>query len=158
MKQTFLNKNQIKLGDSAPNFKAVDKDIKDVTLDSLGKKIKVITSFPSIDTGVCDIQAKTFSEKLSGVQDIELILISRDLPFAQSRWCGVNKSEAALMLSDYKYNDFAEKYGLKLEGLELVGRAVIILDENNKVTYLEICENVGDHPNYDAAFKALNID
>ncbi len=157
MKQVFTSNKQIKLGETAPNFKAVDKDINDVLLYDIKAKRKVILSVPSINTGVCDIQSKTFSEKIDQDPNIELIVISLDLPFAQDKWCCSEEINNIRMLSDYKYHDFSEKFGLKLEGLELIGRTVIILDEENKVEYLEICENVPDHPDYEKAFEFLGI-
>ena len=157
MKQTFISSNQIKLGDIAPDIKLVDKDVKDFSLSDLKAKTKVILTVPSIDTGVCDIQATRFAEKLAGHDDIDLALISLDLPFAQDRWCGAKSINNIKMLSDYKYCQAAEKWGLKLEGLSLLGRSVIILDETNKITYIEICQNVPDHPDYDAAFASLNL-
>ena len=144
----------LKVGDSAPNFTSVDKDLKKVELSHFSKPIKVIVSVPSVDTGICDTQVKKFHQELSGFDNVEIITLSVDLPFAQSRWCGANNIKNLTMLSDYQNHDFAKKYDAWLDDLKLLKRAVFVIGADNKVKYVEYCPTQ-KHPNYDQAFSAI---
>ena len=116
----------------------------------------MISVVPSIDTGICSVQTRTFNKALSDRDDTVVITISEDLPFAQARWCGVEGLEHAVMLSDYYDHSFGKDYGLLMEEWHLLARAVLVLDSDNRLTYAEYLENVNSEPNYQAALDALN--
>ena len=134
-------------------MRASDLSIKSLS-DFAGKK-KVISVVPSIDTGICSTQTRTFNKELSAMSDTVVITISADLPFAQARWCGVEGLEQAVMLSDYYDNEFGKTYGLLMAEWHLLARAVLVLDEDNKLVYAEYLENVNSEPNYKAAIEAV---
>lgn len=134
-------------------MRASDLSIKSLS-DFAGKK-KVISVVPSIDTGICSTQTRTFNKELSAMSDTVVITISADLPFAQARWCGVEGLEQAVMLSDYYDNEFGKTYGLLMAEWHLLARAVLVLDEDNKLVYAEYLENVNSEPNYQAAIEAV---
>ena len=151
---TLIGK-QLKIGETAPDFslRASDLSIKSLS-DFVGKK-KVISVVPSIDTGICSTQTRTFNKELSAMSDTVVITISADLPFAQARWCGVEGLDQAVMLSDYYDNEFGKTYGLLMAEWHLLARAVLVLDEDNKLVYAEYLENVNSEPNYQAAIEAV---
>ena len=134
-------------------MRASDLSIKSLS-DFAGKK-KVISVVPSIDTGICSTQTRTFNKELSAMSDTVVITISADLPFAQARWCGVEGLEQTVMLSDYYDNEFGKTYGLLMAEWHLLARAVLVLDEDNKLVYAEYLENVNSEPNYQAAIEAV---
>lgn len=140
----------------AAEFAATDITMKEVGLSDYKNSIKIITSFPSLDTPVCDLQVKEFNKQawqLSG--DVVVIGISQDLPFAQRRFCDANKIDKAVILSDYKTNSFGINYGLLIKELRLLARAVIIIDRNNVVRYVQLVKELTNAPDYEAALKAL---
>lgn len=147
---------RINQGVSAPDFKVSAQDLKELSLDNFKDKIKVISSFPSLDTPVCDLQVKEFNKRAAGLNsDIIVIGISKDLPFAQSRFCSLNEIKNETVLSDYKYSSFGINYGLLIKELNLLARSVMILDKNNVVRYIEIVPEVTHAVNFDAALVAL---
>lgn len=157
---TLVGRN-LKLNTIAASFKVVSTDLKEVTLvdfsASDGKdKIKVITSFPSLDTPVCDFQLKEFNKRATGLsQEVVILGISKDLPFAQKRFCDTNNIKNVITLSDYRYSSFGINYGLLIKELNLLARAVIILDKNNVLRYYQIVEELTTQPNYDDALQHL---
>lgn len=149
-----LEGNEIKVGDMAPDFKLTDNSLTDVYLkDTSGKRILVVV--PSIDTPVCDREVRRFNEEASKLDNVSIYVISMDLPFAQSRWCGSAGIDKVHTLSDYKYRDFGKNYGVYIKELALLTRAIFVMDENNKITYVEYCKEVSSDPNYDAAINAV---
>ncbi|ACZ00953.1 thiol peroxidase [Streptobacillus moniliformis] len=147
--------NQVKVGEMAPDFKALKGDLSEFKLsDYLGKKI-ILTSFPSIDTGVCAIQATKFNQEISKFDDAVLITISNDLPFALNRYCGANGINNAITISDHKDVDFGMKYGMLIEELRLLSRAVFVIDKEGKLAFIEVCEEIKNEPNYEEALKVL---
>ncbi|ENY69396.1 Thiol peroxidase [Metamycoplasma auris 15026] len=144
--------NEIKVGDIFPDFKAVDLDFNDFLLSSLPKTKKLILSIPSIDTGVCETETTKFMNYFSN-KNYPVIVISQDLPFALSRWCAIRNNKKIQTLSEFKYKDFGKKAGVLLEGSELLTRAVFVLDENNKVLYVDYVKVVGHEPNYEEILK-----
>lgn len=160
MKVTFqgnpmtLKGQTLSVSDKAPDFKLVDNDLNDVCLsDTKGKRVFV--SVPSIDTPVCDLETKRFNEEASKLDNVKVYVISMDLPFAQSRWCGANSASNVQLLSDYKYRSFGENYGVYVEELGLLARAVFIVDDENKIRYAEYCHEITNHPDYEAVLAAL---
>lgn len=151
-----LTGKAVKVGDKAPNFKAVGNDLSEVTLEQFKGKTVVITSVPSLDTGVCDAQGKRFNDEATKLgDDVQVLIISEDLPFAQKRWCGASNATAVKTISDYKDRDFAANYGLYIKELGLLTRSVIVIGKDGNVKHCEIVPEVTDHPNYDAAIAAV---
>ena len=151
-----LEGTELELGSKAPKFKVVSQDLEDVSLADFKGKVKVITSFPSLDTPVCDLQVKEFNKRASGFSPEVVVLgISKDLPFAQKRFCEMNGIKNVEVLSDYKYSSFGNNYGLLIKELNLLARAVLILDQNDIVRYIQIVEELTTPPDYEDALKNL---
>jgi thiol peroxidase len=149
-----LEGKEIKVGDTAPDFIATDNDLNTVnSKDFTGKRAYI--SVPSIDTPVCDLEVRRFNEEAAKLNDVKIYVISMDLPFAQGRWCGNQGINAVQTLSDYKDRSFGKEFGTYIKELGLLTRAVFVVDENNKVTHVEYCEEVTSEPNYEAALNAL---
>lgn len=146
----------LRIDAAAPDFRVVSQDLKDVRLSDFKDKIKIITSFPSLDTPVCDLQVKEFNKRAAGLSsDIVIIGISRDLPFAQKRFCQVNEIKNVIVVSDYKYSSFGINYGLLIKELNLLARAVIILDKGDVIRYIQIVKELTTAPDYEDALKNL---
>ena len=146
-----------KTGMSAPDFKVLSQEMKDVSLSDFKGKIKVISSFPSLDTPVCDLQVKEFNKRASGFsQDIVVIGISKDLPFAQKRFCNEHNIKDEPVLSDYKTSSFGINYGVLIKELNLLARSVRIIDKNDIVRYIQLAPEITKPLNYDDAITALN--
>lgn len=143
----------VKVGDQAPSFTALAKDLSEKTLDDY-KGVRLISVVPSLDTGVCDAQTRKFNEEVEKLDDASVITISVDLPFAQKRWCGDAGLESAITLSDHRDLSFGEAYGTAIKEMRLLARAVFVVDSNNEVTYVEYVNEATDHPDYDAALEA----
>ncbi|OGX47384.1 MAG: lipid hydroperoxide peroxidase [Omnitrophica WOR_2 bacterium RIFOXYA2_FULL_45_12] len=152
---TLVGRN-IKVGNAAPYFRVVAQDSKEVSLLDFKGKIKLVTSFPSIDTPVCDLQVKEFNKRAVGLSsDIVITGISKDLPFAQARFCQANDINNILTFSDYKFSSFGINYGLLIKELNLLARAIIILDKNDIIRYIQIVEELTRAPDYNDALKNL---
>lgn len=145
----------IKVGENARPFKAIKGDMSEFEFNGTVNRKTLISVVPSLDTGVCEFQTKKFYDELKKLENVDFITISCDLPFAQSRFCKTAVSEDMVTLSDYRDHNFGLTYGLLLKPLKLLTRAIIIIDENNVVTYVEVCAQVKSHPNYDSALNAL---
>lgn len=151
----------LKSGSVAPDFRVVSQDLKEVRLSDFsapgGKgKIKVITSFPSLDTPVCDLQVKEFNKKAASVSGEVIILgISKDLPFAQKRFCETFEIKNVSVLSDYKISSFGINYGLLIKELNLLARSALIVDKNDIVRYIQIVEELASPPDYSEVLKNL---
>ena len=152
--QVTLEGNIVKVGDIAPNFVVIDNGLNPVDAKDLKGK-RVYVSVPSIDTAVCDLEVRKFNQEAAKLQDVKIYTISMDLPFAQARWCGNAGIEAVQTLSDYKDRSFGKEFGTYIKELGLLTRAVFVVDENNKITYVEYCEEVASEPNYEAVLNAL---
>lgn len=158
---TFLGKpvtlagQAVAVGSTAPDFTLTTTDLTKKSLSDFADKVKVISIIPSIDTGICSTQTRTFNQTLSDLDDTVVITVSIDLPFAQARWCGAQGLENAVMLSDYVDSSFGKAYGVLMEEWQLLARAVLVLDKDNKVVYTEYLDNVNSEPNYDKAIEAV---
>ena len=146
---------QLAVGDQAPDFKLLDTDLNPRTLASFGDQVKLISIVPSLDTGVCDTQTRRFNEEISKMDKAVVITVSVDLPFAQKRWCGAAGLDSAITLSDHYDVSFGEAYGVLIEELRLLSRAVLVLDGSNTIRYVEYLDEVTSHPDYEAALEAL---
>ncbi|BFT68875.1 thiol peroxidase [Paenibacillus sp. P36] len=147
---------EIKVGDKAPNF-TVNKDLMtEVSLSDYAGKIKLISVVPSVDTATCDAQTRRFNVEADKLGDNVVILtISVDLPFAQSRFCGAAGIDKVITLSDYKHRNFGQAYGVLIKEIQLDQRAIFLVDADNTVRYVEYLTEMKEHPNYDAALQAL---
>lgn len=146
----------LKEGMLAPDFKVVDPALKEIGLSDFKGKIKVITFFLSLDTPVCDLQVKEFNKHASTISsDVAIIGMSKDLPFAQARFCHDNEIKNIKVLSDYKYSSFGINYGLLVKELNLLARGVLIIDKNNVIRYFKTVDELTTPPDYDDALKAL---
>lgn len=146
-------------GGAAPDFKLIAGDLSEVTLASFKGKKVIFNIFPSIDTPVCALQLKAFSQKFAGLDDTVLLFASLDLPFALNRFCGAEDIENAVTTSDFRHHSL-ESYGVTMtQGplADLYARAVLILDENHKIIYSELVAEVTHEPNYEAAMQFLKI-
>ncbi|MDG4656509.1 thiol peroxidase [Ectobacillus antri] len=147
--------NEVKVGDKAPSFTVLANDLSPVTLDTYKGAVKLISVVPSIDTGVCDAQTRRFNEEASQVENVKVLTISADLPFAQKRWCASNGLENVVTLSDHRDLSFGEAYGVVMKELRLLARAVFVLDSEDNVTYVEYVAEGTSHPDYEAAIAAV---
>ncbi len=153
---TALGK-QLVVGAQAPDFKLLNNSLQVKSLVDYGDAIKLISVVPSLDTGVCDMQTRFFNEEIVELGEAVAITVSVDLPFAQKRWCGNADLEGAITLSDHRDVSFGEAYGVLIEELRLLARAVFVLDRENKITYIEYLEEMTEHPDYEAALQALKM-
>ena len=145
------------IGTSAPDFKLVKTDLSLATLADFKGSRLVLNIFPSIDTGTCATSVRTFNAKASSLEN-KVLCISRDLPFAQKRFCGAEGLENVINLSDFKTGSFGKDYGLEITDSVLAGlhsRVVIVLDENGTILHTEQVSEIADEPNYEAAITAL---
>jgi thioredoxin-dependent peroxiredoxin len=145
-------------GDSAPDFTCVDTNLGAVTLKDSSGKVRLFSVVPSLDTPVCSIQTKRFSEEVNALGDkVAAFTISLDLPFAMKRFCADNKIENIANLSDVHNHSFGEHYGVLISGLPipLLARAIFVVDANDKLAHVEIVPEIASEPNYDTALAAL---
>jgi len=148
--------NEVKVGDQAPDFTVVANDLSDVSLSSFkGKKI-VILAVPSLDTPVCDTETRRFNEEATKLgDDVVILTISVDLPFAQKRWCGASGVNNVQLLSDHRDVSFGTAYGVLIKGLRLLARAIFVVDTNGTVQYTQLVKEITSEPNYDEALEAV---
>ena len=147
---------ELKVGDTAPDFTALDNDLQPVKFSDSKGKVRLISVVTSLDTPVCDTQTVTFNQKAAEMGDnIELYTISMDLPFAQKRFCAARAVEKLQTLSDYNMASFGENYGLLIKELRLLARSVLIVDENDKIAYMQVVPEGTQEPDYNSALEAL---
>jgi len=145
---------ELKTGDKAPDFQAVDDGLKPVNLESTGHGVRIFSVVPSLDTPVCDAQTKRFNDEAGKLPELKIYTVSMDLPFAQKRWCGAYGVDNVKMISDHRTGSFGESYGTLIKELHIHSRAIFVLDKDNTVQHVEYVKEVGDHPNYEAALAA----
>jgi thiol peroxidase len=145
---------EVKTGEQAPDFQAVDNSLKPVTLESTGDGVRIFSVVPSLDTPVCDLQTKRFNEEAGKLPDVTIYTFSMDLPFAQKRWCGAMGVDHVKMVSDHRDASFGSAYGTLIKELRIMSRAIFVVDKHNVIKHVEYVKEVGDHPNYDAALSA----
>jgi thiol peroxidase len=153
-----VNGNFPKPGDSAADFTLTGNDLKEVSLKDYAGKRKVLNIVPSLDTPVCQVSTRTFNQKASGLKDTVVLVISADLPFAAKRFCTTEGLANVVSLSTFRNRDFHSKYGVDVADGALKGltsRAVVVLDENDKVLYSELVPEIKEEPKYDAALAVL---
>jgi len=151
-KPVSLSGRNIYINKYAPDFTAVDGNADDFRFSDLKDKIKIITSFSSLDTPICDLQLKRFNKEAENSADkIIIIGISNDLPFTQKKFCETNNIKKAIVLSDYKYSSFGINYGLLIKELNLLARAALIINQDNVIKYIQIANEISSHLDYDDA-------
>lgn len=148
--------SDITVGGKAPDFKALDGDLKEVSLKDFAGKVKVISVTPSLDTPVCDLQLRRFNSEAATLPgDVVVLNISMDLPFAISRFCATASIEKAKALSDHRDAAFGMSYGVLIKELRLLARSIFILDKDDILRYREIVPEQSSHPDYEKALQAL---
>ena len=147
---------ELKAGDKAPDFTLLESLDKSLTLEDLKDKVKIFNVILSVDTPVCDKQTRKFNEEAAGLGDeVEIVTISVDLPFAISRYCGAAGIDKIKAASDYKDLSFGPAYGVLIEEFKLLSRAIFVVDKDNVVQYVEYVSEIGEEPNYDSALEAV---
>jgi len=148
--------NEVKVGQKAPDAELVANDLSTVRLSALGRgKVCIITSVPSLDTPVCDMETRCFNQEAGGLgDDVTVLTVSMDLPFAQGRWCGAAGVKNVRTLSDHRDAAFGTSYGVLIQGLRLLARAVFVVDKQSVVRHVEFVKEVSSEPNYEAALNA----
>ncbi len=148
---------EIKSGDKAPDFKVIAQDLSEKSWQDLFEhKPTLLSAVPSLDTGICDAETRRFNEEAGKFGDqVKVITISVDLPFAQKRWCGAAGIENVEVLSDHRDLSFGNQYGCHVKELRLLSRAVFVVDAEGVVRYVEYVPEIAQHPDYDSALNAL---
>lgn len=147
--------SEVKVGDIVPDFTVVANDLSDLNINAFADKVVIISSVPSIDTAVCQVQTKRFNEEATNLSDdIVVLTISTDLPFAQKRWCGAEGVENVVTASDYKYRTFRENFGVIWEGPQLLARAVFVVAKDGKIAHVDYADDITSEPDYDKALEA----
>ena len=146
-----------KVGSNAPNFSLADNTLNEKSLSDFKGKYVILNIFPSVDTGVCAASVRHFNEDAAGLPNTVVLCISKDLPFAQKRFCGAEGIENVVMLSDFR-SDFGKTYGVQLSDSAMKGllsRSVVVIDPQGKIVYEEQVADISNEPNYEAAIKAV---
>jgi thiol peroxidase len=152
-----LSGNEVKPGQTAPDFKVQKNDLSDYTLASSAGKTRIIAAVPSLDTPVCDLETKRFNDEAAKLPNVEVVCVSMDTPFAQKRWCGASNANRVVVVSDHRDASFGKNYGVLISGGALDRfhcRAVFVIGPDNKVKHVEYVREIAEQPNYDAALAA----
>lgn len=154
-----LGGSEVKVGDKAPDFVAINNDLKAVKFTDLCKgKVCIIASVPSLDTSVCSIETRRFNQEAASLgANVCIVTVSMDLPFAQKRWCGAEGVKNVTTVSDYRDRAFGQAYGVKINELGLLARAVFVVDACGKIVYEQIVPEIASEPDYDSALKAAKL-
>ncbi len=145
-----------RVGKRAPDFKLISQDLKEVNLADFTGKVKVINFFPSLDTPVCDLQVKEFNKKAAGLSsEVAVIGISKDLPFAQARFCSAHEIKQEVVLSDYRFSSFGLNYGVLIKELNLLARGALIIDQQDCIRYLQLVDEITQAVNFSEVFDSL---
>jgi len=148
--------NEVKVGDVMPDCEVVGKELVPVKFSSFRGKVCIISSFPSLDTSVCDMMARRFNEEAVALgSDVVVLAISMDLPFAQDRWCIAADVKNVNMFSDHRIASFGQAFGVLIKELRLLARAVFVVDRQGIVRYTQIVDELTDEPDYEAVLEAV---
>lgn len=149
----------LKVGDQAPEFRVVDTNLGAVTLADTKGKIRIISAVPSVDTPVCDTETRRFNEEAASLpENVVVLTISLDLPFAQKRWCAAAGVERVTMLSDYRERSFALAYGVLIKELQLLSRSIFVVDADDVIRYIQHVPEITAEPDYAAVLAAAKGD
>ena len=147
---------ELQVGDKAPDFVAIDNDLNPVSFDSFRGKVCIVSSVPSLDTPVCDMETRRFNDEAGRLGDnVEILTISVDLPFAQKRWCGAAGVDRVQTLSDHRDAAFGQAYGVLIKDLRLLARAVFVVDKEGTIRYIELVKEIASEPDYDSVLTAV---
>lgn len=148
--------NPVEPGQKAPDFTVLDNDLNPVDFSSFKGKVVVISSVPSLDTPVCDMETRRFNKEAENLgKDVVILTISVDLPFAQKRWCGAAGVEAVKTLSDHRALSFGNAYGVVLKELRLLARVVFVVDREGILKYKQVVKEVASEPDYNEVLKTV---
>jgi thiol peroxidase len=150
-----LSGPELKVGQKAPDFKLLATDFAEVQLSQSRGKVRLLSVVHSLDTQVCDLQTQRFEQEAAKFEDVVIYAISMDLPFAQARYCGAHNIKNLQTLSDHREASFGRAYGVLIEELRLLSRAIFVIGRNDIVRYVEYVPEVAQHPDYDKAIGAL---
>ncbi|MFA1711916.1 thiol peroxidase [Peribacillus frigoritolerans] len=145
---------ELKVGDKAPDFTVLANDLSPVTLSDSKGSVRIISVVPSVDTGVCDAQTRKFNEEAAKLDNVKVLTISNDLPFAQKRWCAASGLDNVQVLSDHRDLSFGEAYGVVMQELRLLARSVFVVNSSDEIIYVEYVSEGTNHPNYEGAIEA----
>lgn len=149
--------NELSVGSIIPDFTLTGNDLSPVTISNFSGKKLIISVIPSLDTPICSVQTKRFNEEISKLGDeVAVLTVSRDLPFAQKRWCAAENATNVVTASDYKERTFGKAFGVDIESLGILARAIFVVAKDGKITHLEYVPEIGQEPDYEAAISALN--
>jgi thioredoxin-dependent peroxiredoxin len=154
-KPVTLMGRMVEPGHMAKNFAATDSDLNTFNLSEHQGKVRIISAVPSVDTPVCAQQTRRFNEEAAKLSNVKVITISNDLPFALKRFCAAEGIDNLITVSDQKNRDFGIKYGLYIEELGILARAIIVIDQDNEVKYFELVREIAEEPDYDKALEAV---
>lgn len=147
---------ELHVGDRAPDFSAVDRDWGEVRLSDFRGKVVLISAVPSVDTSVCSLQTQRFNEAAADLpDDVSVLAISQDLPFALDRFCGAEGVDRIQVLSDHVGADFGLSYGVLIKGMRLLARSIFVVDAEGRIAHVEIVPELTDHPDYEAALGVV---
>jgi thiol peroxidase len=149
--------SELKPGQQAPDFKLQDTTLQDVTLEASQGKTRLIATVPSLDTPVCSAESKKFSDQAKDLPNVEVLVVSMDLPFGQKRWCGAEGVTNIKTLSAHRCPQFGEDYGVLIKGGPMdrcLARAIFVVDRDGKLKHVEYVKEIAEHPNYEAALAA----
>ena len=149
--------DELSVGAAAADFALTAVDLSTKTLADYAGKVVILSTIPSIDTGICDLQSKRFSKELADLgDDVVVLTVSVDLPFAAKRWCGANDVNNVEFLSDYKDHTFGKAYGLRVKELGVIARSVSVIDKTGKLTYHQLVPEIAQEPDYAPVLEAAN--
>ena len=158
-KEVLLKGDLPEVGEIAPDFTVVKRDLTELSLFDIENRNKVILSLPSVDTKICAMESHKFSEALGKIENLDVICISKDLPFALKRFCEAESLDNLISCSDFRYGDFGNEFNVEMVNGPLKGllaRAVVVLDKDNRIKYFEMVPEITREPDYDAALEAVN--
>ena len=145
----------VSVGDKAPSFTLAANDLSPVESSAYDGKVRIIAAVPSLDTDVCDAETRRFNQEAAGLgDDVVILTISMDLPFAQARWCGAAGVDRVVTLSDYRRGSFGSAYGVFIKENGLLARSVFVVDREGVIRYIQIVPVLSDEPDYEAALDA----
>lgn len=149
---------EIKVGQVAPDFTVVDNDFNPVKLSDFAGRVVLVSAVPSLDTPVCSVQTKRFNEEAAKLaEEITVLTVSEDLPFAQGQFCGNKNVTGHKVLSDSVQRQFGQEYGLLIKGMMILARAVFVVGKSGRVVYRQIVAELSEEPDYDAALQAARV-
>lgn len=155
-KSVILLGPELKVGDTAPDFRVVDRDFNPVKLSDFQRKTCLISVVPSLDTGLCALQTKRFNDEIAKLPDgIELVTVSMDLPFAQKRFCDAENIDRIRVLSDSVWHEFGLHYGVLIKDMGLLARSIFVIGNDGKLKYTQIVPEISQHPDYAAGLAAV---